>query len=105
VPVKTEPFDIGDDVDVTLTFTDAAGLPADPSACTVEVQSPADHISGAITRTLALNQLTKLSTGVYLFVQRVTMGGLWYVKSTVTLAAGTQQVQQRTIQVSPRTIP
>jgi hypothetical protein len=105
MPTKTEPFDPGDDVTVTLRFTNAADAPADPAACATKVQSPTDHKTGSITRSLVLADLTHAGTGVYTFVQRVTEAELWYVKATATFSDGTQQVRVRTIEVSQPQVP
>lgn len=101
---KSEPFDVGDDVTVTLRFTDIADAPADPAAVTVEVQSPSDHVAGTVTRTLALADLTRTSAGVYTFVQRIAEGDVYRVSATATVA-GLQQVRNRLIQVNPDRVP
>lgn len=106
MPVKLEPFDVGDDVTVTLTFTDAADQSADPADLTVEVQSVADHAAGTVTRTLALADLTHAGTGEYTFLQRIADGpGLWHVKATATLSGGDQQIRERTIEVRAAQVP
>jgi hypothetical protein len=104
VATKTEPFDVGDDVTVTLRFTDVNDAPADPSAVVVKIQSPSDHAAGAITRTLNLVDLVRASIGVYTFVQRIAQPDSYWVEATATVA-GLQQVRRRLIEVRPDPTP
>lgn len=63
------PYDIGDTVRLTGTFTDSAGAVADPTTVTVTVTNPA----GVVTNPAA----TKDSVGVYHVDVAPTVSGTW----------------------------
>lgn len=75
VPVKTEPFDIGDDVTVAVDFTNAAGDLATPGDYDLKIQKPdgteTEYLSGA---------LTNPSTGRVEKTVTIDQSGLWYYR-------------------------
>lgn len=67
--VKEPPYDVGDDVETTLTFADAAGTLTNPSGGELEYVCPDGE-----TITVDLSDMTHPSTGVYKDVYTVANG-------------------------------
>lgn len=68
-------YDIGDQVRVTTTFTDLAGVVADPSTVTCDVKTPRGVSTAYVYGTDA--SLTKTSTGIYNLDLDLTEAGTW----------------------------
>lgn len=70
----------GSEVDLDFTFRDKSGALADPTTATFYVE----QADGTVT-TYALNQATRLSTGVYeLTIVTTNVPGRWYYRGQGT---------------------
>lgn len=67
-------YDIGDVVELSVTFTNDAGTPANPSAIELRILSPA----GTVTTPTPTNP----STGVYTYLLSPTVPGWWAYRFT-----------------------
>ncbi len=93
MPVKPEPYDIGDPVDIEVRFLNATDQLIDPAGATTRISCPDGAV---ITRSLA--QHTRLSTGVYELAYTVANGPGRYRITTDPdgdLPAGRQSFQVR----------
>lgn len=80
MPVKQEPFDVGETVTVTVTFFDVNDAPADPSTVTLKYVKPQ---SGAEV-TVAQGALTHVALGVWTYGIAVDEPGTWQVRGIGT---------------------
>lgn len=67
--VKPEPYDVGDDVDVEQTFTDAAGALIDPAMVTLKIYCPDGE-----TVEVAKAAMSNPTTGLYVYTYRIANG-------------------------------
>ena len=94
----TNVYDVGDLVTLTGTFTSALGVATDPTAIVLTIKPPSGSL---ITKTYALAELTKASTGVYTYDYPITLEGEhWYryVGTGAVTAAGETDFTVRTQQ-------
>lgn len=71
-------YDVGDQVKLTATFTNASAVAADPTAVTVKTKTPA-----GVTTTYTYgvdNEVVKSATGIYYILLTLATAGLWYVR-------------------------
>ena len=68
-------YDKGDLVRITGTFTNSAGVAADPTTITLNVKDPSGNVG---TYTYALAEITKSATGVYYKDISLDETGYWY---------------------------
>lgn len=89
-PMSPRSYDVGDVVRSTATFK-VAGVLTDPTTVTFKYKSPSGTI---VTKTYALSEVTKDSTGIYHYDFTVDAAGTWFYRwiSTGT-AAGASEVQ------------
>lgn len=91
-------YEVGQVVTLTGTFTNAAGVAADPTAITLYIKVP----TGAITTlTYAGSDLTKIGTGVYTYNFAIAMSGRhWYryVGTGAVVAASESSLDVKVLQ-------
>lgn len=88
--------DRGDLVSCIVTFTNAAGVPTDPTTITVSTINP----TGAASQTnyvYPTTGLTRTSAGVYELQFTATMAGVWIIRAVGTGAVA--QVVQGIVRV------
>lgn len=79
MPVKTEPFNVGDEVVFYADFTNAADVATNPATLTLAVQDPA-----GIETSYGNAQLTNPSTGRWEKTLEMTKSGRYHYKWTAT---------------------
>lgn len=85
-------YDIGDVARITATFTDVAGVPADPSAVSLVYEDPSGAVTTHVFGTDA--EVVKSSTGVYYEDVPIDEAGDWHYRWLATgTGAGAQQGQ------------
>lgn len=93
--VKPEPYDEGDEVELDLVFTDAAGDPKDPTDVVLELACPDEQ---TLVFTFALGQIVRVSQGLFRLVYLIANGtGRYQAEGRGTGALPI--VQRRTFQV------
>lgn len=93
MPVKQAPYDVGDDIQLEATFTDATDQLTDPTSITLELVCP-----DGSTITYAKVDLTNPSLGVWRRIYTVANG--WGVyKVTWTGTGGFAIVEQDSFRV------
>lgn len=97
--VKTEPFDIGDDVVAYGDFENAAGVATTPTAGSLRVQKPDLSETPYDFATLDNPSVGRLEKTL-----RVDQAGRWYCNFTMTVA-GKQVVREFVFQVRASQFP
>jgi hypothetical protein len=84
-------YDIGDLVRLSASFTNSVGSAVDPTTVAVKYKAPG---AATVTKTYALAEVTKDSTGHYHYDVSVTVEGHWYYRweSTGTGQAAAEDV-------------
>jgi len=83
-------FDIGDEVQVTATFTNLAGVLTNPTALTFQVENPANPDASVVAAETPYTQVSpevaNPSTGLWTltFTIAVNAPGRWYVRARGT---------------------
>ena len=92
-------FYAGQEIQVTITFTNLAGTPTDPTGATLTYR----NLTYPATTTVSLASLTKTSTGLYtLLIDTTAMtSGSWYLQVVSTGAVAAVAVTQFTIEARP----
>jgi hypothetical protein len=75
------PYDRGDVVRTTATFTNTAGTAADPTAVVARVRTPNSPPTTFTTYTYGVGaDIVKTATGVYYLDVTCSLGGTYYVR-------------------------
>jgi len=70
-------FAVGQRVRLSVAFADLSGTATDPTAVTLKVRNPGGVL---MTKTYALAEVTKDSTGNYHYDLDVDLAGTWYYR-------------------------
>jgi len=71
-------YTIGQQVQLTATFTNTAGAAADPTTITLKYRVPATGV--VTTKTYGVDALIRSSTGVYYFNLTLNVAGEWWYR-------------------------
>lgn len=97
MPVKTEPFDVGDIVTVEIDFSNAVDAPTNPTDVTVVVRKP-----DGTTATHPIGDLANPTPGAFTVEVSFDQPGVWVVRGA---GSGTiPLVRERRIRVRPSEI-
>lgn len=75
-------YHVGQEVQVLFDFTNAAGAYVDPTVVTLELKTPDGTKTPYVYPTAP--EITKTSTGRYVFKKVVTASGMYYYRPTGT---------------------
>ncbi len=89
--MRTNEYDIGDEVRVSAAFQSLANVLTDPTTVTVKVKDPANAITSYVYGTD--EELVKDSTGMYHLDVTPDQSGTWYYRfaSTGTVTAAEEK--------------
>ena len=92
-------FYVAQEIQATITFTNLAGTPTDPTGATVTYR----NLTYPTTTTVDLSSLVKVSTGLYtLNIDTTAMtSGSWYLQVVSTGAVAAVAVTQFNLEAQP----